>query len=147
MPFKDSAYILHWIKITHIFSWPISTGAFPGYAKMGACFPYAYTKVAGFRSPLASPPLYIQKLAFSSITQSRGCNCNENQRFAVIGAFSHAQSQKSGAQNKKKIGNLRVKISNLLYPEPGSNRHGLPHWCLRPARLPIPPSGLVVFAH
>ena len=31
----------------------------------------------------------------------------------------------------------------LLYPEPGSNRHGLPHWCLRPARLPIPPSGLI----
>lgn len=29
----------------------------------------------------------------------------------------------------------------LPYPEPGSNRHGLPHWCLRPARLPIPPSG------
>ena len=28
------------------------------------------------------------------------------------------------------------------YPEPGSNRHGLLHWCLRPARLPIPPSGL-----
>ena len=33
----------------------------------------------------------------------------------------------------------------LLYPEPGSNRHGLLHWCLRPARLPIPPSGLVWF--
>ena len=29
-----------------------------------------------------------------------------------------------------------------MYPEPGSNRHGLLHWCLRPARLPIPPSGL-----
>ena len=29
------------------------------------------------------------------------------------------------------------------YPDPGSNRDGLPHWCLRPARLPIPPSGLV----
>ena len=29
----------------------------------------------------------------------------------------------------------------LQYPEPGSNRHGLLHWCLRPARLPIPPSG------
>ena len=27
------------------------------------------------------------------------------------------------------------------YPEPGSNRHALRHWCLRPARLPIPPSG------
>ncbi|MEG1037560.1 MAG: hypothetical protein RSE22_04275, partial [Mucinivorans sp.] len=24
----------------------------------------------------------------------------------------------------------------------GSNRHELLHWCLRPARLPIPPSGL-----
>ena len=28
------------------------------------------------------------------------------------------------------------------YPDPGSNRDGLLHWCLRPARLPIPPSGL-----
>ena len=27
------------------------------------------------------------------------------------------------------------------YPEPGSNRHALRHWCLRPTRLPIPPSG------
>ena len=32
--------------------------------------------------------------------------------------------------------------SLFVYPEPGSNRHGLLHWCLRPARLPIPPSGL-----
>ena len=30
----------------------------------------------------------------------------------------------------------------IQYPDPGSNRDGLPHWCLRPARLPIPPSGL-----
>ena len=30
---------------------------------------------------------------------------------------------------------------SLQYPDPGSNRDGLPHWCLRPARLPIPPSG------
>ena len=36
-------------------------------------------------------------------------------------------------------------LSPLLYPEPGSNRHRLPYWCLRPARLPIPPSGLIVF--
>ena len=39
----------------------------------------------------------------------------------------------------------KIKRSCVLlftaYPEPGSNRHGLPHWCLRPARLPIPPSG------
>ena len=32
-------------------------------------------------------------------------------------------------------------LNLFLYPEPGSNRHGLPHWFLRPARLPIPPSG------
>ena len=29
----------------------------------------------------------------------------------------------------------------LQYPDSGSNRDGLLHWCLRPARLPIPPSG------
>ena len=32
-------------------------------------------------------------------------------------------------------------FSELLYPEPESNRHALRHWCLRPTRLPIPPSG------
>ena len=37
-------------------------------------------------------------------------------------------------------------LSPLLYPEPGSNRHGSPHWCLRPARLPIPPSGPFICA-
>ena len=33
----------------------------------------------------------------------------------------------------------------FLYPDPGSNRDGLPHWCLRPARLPIPPSGHTLY--
>ena len=33
----------------------------------------------------------------------------------------------------------------IQYPDPGSNRDGLPHWCLRPARLPIPPSGQLLF--
>ena len=33
------------------------------------------------------------------------------------------------------------RLSPFQYPDPGSNRDGLPHWCLRPARLPIPPSG------
>ena len=36
---------------------------------------------------------------------------------------------------------LQGVIKHLLYPEPGSNRHELLHWCLRPTRLPIPPSG------
>ena len=41
--------------------------------------------------------------------------------------------------NKKRVSDLPE--TPLLYPDPGSNRDGLPHWCLRPARLPIPPSG------
>ena len=47
---------------------------------------------------------------------------------------------KTQKKNRKslKIRDLRFN----WYPEPGSNRHGLLHWCLRPARLPIPPSGL-----
>ncbi len=39
--------------------------------------------------------------------------------------------------------NQRI-ISHYQYPEPGSNRHGLLHRCLRPTRLPIPPSGLIL---
>ena len=50
-----------------------------------------------------------------------------------------------GCKNQKKNRKF-LEIKDLrfdVYPEPGSNRHGLLHWCLRPARLPIPPSGLV----
>ena len=36
-----------------------------------------------------------------------------------------------------------VNFSPSWYPDPGSNRDGLLHWCLRPARLPIPPSGQI----
>ena len=32
------------------------------------------------------------------------------------------------------------------YPDSGSNRDALRHWCLRPARLPIPPSGHIAGA-
>ena len=45
-------------------------------------------------------------------------------------------------QTNELRGDEKEKLSPIQYPEPGSNRHGLPHWCLRPARLPIPPSGL-----
>ncbi len=31
--------------------------------------------------------------------------------------------------------------SHYQYPDPGSNRDGLLQRCLRPSRLPIPPSG------
>ena len=66
-----------------------------------------------------------------------------------INAFSIQKKRepKFGIKNKEVYYNL-LKVSTLLelkYPEPGSNRHGLPHWCLRPARLPIPPSGLQAY--
>ena len=33
--------------------------------------------------------------------------------------------------------------SRYPYPDPGSNRDGLLQRCLRPSRLPIPPSGQI----
>ena len=64
----------------------------------------------------------------------------------------HYREQKEGVlsvlatlwlpREMKKAENQMIN-SLLLYPDPGSNRDGLPHWCLRPARLPIPPSGLL----
>ena len=32
----------------------------------------------------------------------------------------------------------------LKYSEPGSNRHRFPYRCLRPTRLPIPPSEQII---
>lgn len=43
-------------------------------------------------------------------------------------------------EKEKSLVNQRF-TRDLWYPDPGSNRDGLLHWCLRPARLPIPPSG------
>lgn len=40
----------------------------------------------------------------------------------------------------------RAIFSRCLYPDPGSNRDGFPHRCLRPTRLPIPPSGPLEYA-
>ena len=46
---------------------------------------------------------------------------------------------------KKKNPRRSYSTRIFSYPDPGSNRDGLPHWCLRPARLPIPPSGQLLF--
>lgn len=45
----------------------------------------------------------------------------------------------NGNGNRKR--GLSKRESSVLYPDPGSNRDGLPQRCLRPSRLPIPPSG------
>ena len=38
------------------------------------------------------------------------------------------------------------KKAAFKYPGPGSNRHELLHWCLRPTRLPIPPPGHILIS-
>ena len=59
----------------------------------------------------------------ANVEQMRGCGEIKNLASALISAA--------------------CEILNCFerYPEPGSNRHALRHWCLRPTRLPIPPSG------
>ena len=63
------------------------------------------------------------------------------------GRCGKGYGEDAGKIEKRKIAksfvdeDLAIIIELNSYPEPGSNRHGLPHWCLRPARLPIPPSG------
>ncbi len=42
---------------------------------------------------------------------------------------------------KKSQGTDDNALAFIVYPDSGSNRDALRHWCLRPARLPIPPSG------
>ena len=65
--------------------------------------------------------------------------------FCVFPAFAYTFSWKQGMDNVYNERRLIIKRLStfLLYPDPGSNRDGLLHWCLRPARLPIPPSGQI----
>ena len=59
-------------------------------------------------------------------------NSKGDQKWPILRFWQKAKSRKCWFSTTYEI---------LLYPDPGSNRDGLPHWCLRPARLPIPPSG------
>ena len=60
--------------------------------------------------------------------------------------FDLIYQQTNELRGKNKKARKVCQLSPLRYPEPGSNRHGSPHWCLRPARLPIPPSGPFICA-
>ena len=65
---------------------------------------------------------------------TKTCRCGEN-----VGNFKKRKIAKSLI-----FRGLAICFELNSYPEPGSNRHALRHWCLRPTRLPIPPSGLIV---
>ena len=71
----------------------------------------------------------------------RGCSLCGSRWLALGRGYSLCGSRRHALGLRKKIKRSCVLLFTA-YPEPGSNRHGLPHWCLRPARLPIPPSGL-----
>ncbi len=54
-----------------------------------------------------------------------------------------AEQHSFGTLQNKIMTENQVIISHYQYPDPGSNRDGLLQRCLRPSRLPIPPSGLM----
>ena len=61
--------------------------------------------------------------------------------------MSHAESPQSIWMIKRKTAKSSEFVDLAMftrvnsYPEPESNRHIFRYWCLRPTRLPIPPSG------
>ena len=63
-----------------------------------------------------------------------------------LSQITHHFTHFEHADNKKMLQAVNLQHFRAFgvswYPDPGSNRDGLLHWCLRPARLPIPPSGL-----
>ena len=71
---------------------------------------------------------------------------NNPNLFCVFSSFRIYFFMKAGGMdnvyNERRL-IIKRQSTFLLYPDPGSNRDGLLHWCLRPARLPIPPSGQI----
>ena len=74
------------------------------------------------------PQSYEKKMNYANIFAKK---CRKNN------IFDQARAKPPHKESGKSLLTRRLPS----YPEPGSNRHGLLHWCLRPARLPIPPSG------
>ena len=106
---------------------------------------------------LAKPFTAISVLCIVSyvvLVKGEGCfkDCREICRNEIILTFCDFSSfrryffMKAGGMddvyNERRLIIKRLSTF-LLYPDPGSNRDGLLHWCLRPARLPIPPSGQI----
>ena len=79
-------------------------------------------------------------LCFVLYSVVSGNLCAQSLGFAVESLTLYISKPMSYAVEKKKTERV-FQLSPFQYPDPGSNRDGLPHWCLRPARLPIPPSG------
>lgn len=67
----------------------------------------------------------------------------KNTSFLLSGKMKTGCFWGNSPEKRKKSNDNKNRLTFSLYPDPGSNRDGLPHWCLRPARLPIPPSGRI----
>ena len=67
------------------------------------------------------------------------CKYKANSYNKVLELIYEQTNELRGDINRKE--DSRSENPLFQYPDPGSNRDGLLHRCLRPARLPIPPSG------
>ena len=80
-------------------------------------------------------------LTLFTIADSLHCvSCDSLNSFSMLNDILKCGNGRCVMSVKKKTERV-FQLSPFQYPDPGSNRDGLPHWCLRPARLPIPPSG------
>ena len=92
------------------------------------------------------PPSAIQSPSASLVPEGRfvGRKCVRGDKEVGLVQWAGRAAPGSDLYIKKKTEEV-FQLSPFQYPDPGSNRDGLPHWCLRPARLPIPPSGQLLF--
>ena len=90
--------------------------------------------------------IFVGEFCVTIYTEVDGPTEKFLEKYRFCHKTAHSVVQAWCKKEKEKCKCLKIKHLHFVwYPEPGSNRHGLLHWCLRPARLPIPPSGLVCF--
>ena len=116
----------------------------PNRADVEPRMAYAMSFINNMVKCLSDVEMSVKMDVLGSIFSGRMVFENGNSRTAEFNPVVSLMMGKSSiCDDENKSGVLDFSKTPLQYPEPGSNRHGLLHWCLRPARLPIPPSGLV----
>ena len=96
---------------------------------------------------LVATPVFMRVSAYESEVLSIFCKISQKALFLLhvlrcVKCEVIRLYNKKSAKHRKMFSTLGLLEFLTWYPDPGSNRDGLLHWCLRPARLPIPPSGL-----
>ena len=116
----------------------------PNRADVEPRMAYAMSFINNMVKCLSDVEMSVKMDVLGSIFSGRMVFENGNCRTAEFNPVVSLMMGKSSiCDDENKSGVLDFSKTPLQYPDPGSNRDGLPHWCLRPARLPIPPSGLL----